>query len=125
MNPLLIAVILATVSLSAGAQIALKVGVTTPRVAAAINKGGSAVLSAAATSPFIWLGLLIYGVSVLAWLWVLSKVDVSAAYPFVGVSFLLTTVIGAIYLHETVSPLRAFGTVLIVLGCTLVARSVG
>jgi drug/metabolite transporter (DMT)-like permease len=81
------------------------------------------VMLQAATSPFIWLGLAIYGMSVLTWLWVLSKVDVSVAYPFVGISFILTVGIGALYLHEHVSPLRWFGTLLIVAGCVVIARS--
>ena len=34
------------------------------------------------------------------WLWVLSKVDLSVAYPFVGISFLKTMGFGAFLLNE-------------------------
>ena len=58
-----------------------------------------------------------------AWLWVLSKVDLSVAYPFVGLSFLVTMAFGAFLLEESVTPSRIAGTLLIAVGCILVGRS--
>ena len=78
---------------------------------------------AAAMSPFIWFGLVIYALSVALWLWVLSKVDLSVAYPFVGVGFLVTMLFGIVLLNENVTPMRIIGTVLIVGGCVLVGKS--
>lgn len=123
MNPFLIAVILATVSLSAIAQIALKAGVSSPQIASQMSHGGLAAAVAMASSPFIWLGLGIYGASVIAWLWVLSKVEVSLAYPFAGISFVLTALMGWLFLHENVTALRLAGTLLVAAGCVLIARS--
>ena len=91
--------------------------------ASSAGKDLPAVLLSVASSPFIWLGLGIYGASVLAWLWVLSKTDVSVAYPFVGISFVLTAVMGAVLLHENVSVLRIVGTALVIFGCILIAKS--
>lgn len=119
----MLAVILATVTLSAVAQLALKVGMTSPSMVGAMKLGGSDLLVAAALSPWIWTGLLIYGLSVILWLWVLAKVELSVAYPFVGVSFLMTAAFGALLLNESVTAGRLAGTVLIVVGCILVARS--
>jgi len=121
MKPALLATILGTVCLSAVAQVALKIG--TRSLATSAGKGLPAVILSVASSPFIWLGLGIYGASVLAWLWVLSKTDVSVAYPFVGISFVLTAVMGAVLLHENVSPLRIAGTALVIFGCILIAKS--
>lgn len=123
MNIFLLAVILATVTLSACAQLALKLGVGAVSSASRASAGGMTALGAVVTSPMVWLGLAIYGISVVAWLWVLSKTDLSVAYPFVGLSFLVTLTFGAVFLHETVTPLRLTGTVLIAIGCVLVARS--
>ena len=75
------------------------------------------------TSPLIWSGLIIYGLSIAMWLWVLSKVDLSVAYPIVGVSFLITMAFGALLLDESVTPLRIVGTLLIAGGCILVGKS--
>jgi len=121
MKPLLFLTIIATVSLSAVAQIAFKIGVTALRAAQPANLTGVAL--AAMASPYIWAGLIIYASSLVAWLWVLSQVDVSAAYPFVGISFVLTALMGALYLHENVSLLRIMGTLLVIFGCVLIARS--
>ena len=116
--------ILVTVTLSAVAQLALKFGVMSAPVKSAGGQGGLQFLLAVAASPGVWAGLAVYGASVGLWLWVLSKTDLSAAYPFVGVSFLITMAFGALLLHEQVTPARIAGTLLIAVGCVLVARSV-
>ena len=123
MTYLLLGLILLTVTLSACAQLALKLGVANPAMEAAMRGGISDALFAAMTSPLIWSGLMIYGLSVAMWLWVLSKVDLSVAYPFVGVSFLITMAFGALLLDESVTPLRIVGTILIAGGCILVGKS--
>ena len=89
----------------------------------ALETGVVDAILTAAMSPLILLGLIIYGLSVAMWLWVLSKVELSVAYPFVSVSFLVTMAFGAFLLNESVTPMRIFGTILIVSGCVLVGRS--
>jgi drug/metabolite transporter (DMT)-like permease len=118
-----LALILGTVLASAVAQLALKLGMSSPAIAAAGQSGGKALILAVAASPLVWTGLMIYGAGVLAWLYVLSKVDLSLAYPFVGVSFIVVMLFGIFLLQEAVTPLRMVGTVLIALGCIMVARS--
>ncbi len=116
-------IILFTVTLSACAQLVLKLGVMKPQMAYALQNGVIESLIAAALSPLIWIGLVIYGLSVAFWIWVLSKVDLSVAYPFVGVSFLVTMAFGAFLLDETVTPTRILGTILIAFGCVLVGKT--
>ena len=123
MSYLVLCLILLTVTLSACAQLALKLGVSKPQMINAMQIGIPDALVAAMTSPLIWLGLVIYGLSVAMWLWVLSKVDLSVAYPFVGVSFLVTMAFGILLLNENVTPMRIAGTLLIAVGCILVGRS--
>ena len=110
-------------TLSACGQLALKMGVSKPSVENAMQSGIYETILAALTSPLIWLGLAIYGLSVALWLWVLAKVDLSVAYPFVGVSFLVTMLFGVFILSENVTATRIIGTILIFTGCVLVARS--
>lgn len=123
MSLLTFALIIATVTASACAQLALKLGMSSPAVTAALPQGGKELIMAVAGSPLVWTGLAIYGSSVAVWLWILSKVDLSLAYPFVGVSFVVVMLFGVFLLDETVSPLRMIGTLLIATGCVLVARS--
>jgi drug/metabolite transporter (DMT)-like permease len=84
---------------------------------------GRASWFAAATQPFVLLGLGLYGMAALVWLLVLSKVDVTAAYPFVGLGFVVTMVLGWLMLGEHLDQQRVIGTVLISVGVILVARS--
>ena len=115
--------ILLSVTLSACAQYVLKMGVTGSVMSQAFQTGVLEVLKTAALSPLIWLGMLIYVVGFFLWLWVLSHTDLSMAYPFVGLSFLLTMLFGVLLLGETVGMGRLIGTLLIVAGCILVGRS--
>ena len=123
MTHFLLGLILLTVTLSAVAQLALKLGVGKPRMTDALQGSIPDAFTAAVTSPLIWSGLLIYALSVGMWLWILSKVDLSVAYPFVGVSFLFTMAFGAFLLDESVTPMRITGTLLIAGGCILVGKS--
>ena len=123
MSYLVLGLILLTVTLSACAQLALKLGVGKPSMTSALETGVVDAILMAAMSPLILLGLIIYGLSVAMWLWVLSKVELSVAYPFVGVSFLITMAFGAFLLNESVTPMRIVGTILIASGCVLVGRS--
>ncbi len=116
-----LALILASVALSALAQLCLKIGTKIDSATRAGSAGGEMV--AMLMSPMVILGLALYGFGALLWLFVLGRVPLSMAYPFVGIGFILTMLAGALVLGETVSPLRIGGTLMIALGCVLVARS--
>lgn len=81
------------------------------------------LLKAAAT-PYLWIGLSLYGLSFLIWLRVLSFNDLSRSYPiFAAVVFLFTTAGSLIFLKENVSLLRVLGIIVIISGIYVVARS--
>jgi drug/metabolite transporter (DMT)-like permease len=118
----LLLLILASVGLSAVAQMFLKIGVGAAQTVP--NGDVVATLSAYALSPYVVLGLGLYGFGAIMWLFVLSRLPLTAAYPFVGLGFIATMIIGVTALGESVTPMRVFGTILIAAGCVLVARSV-
>jgi len=74
------------------------------------------------TNGRLWLGLLMYGLSAIVWLKVLSQWEVSKAYPLVGAGFALTIAVGWA-LGEQVSWQRAGGVALICAGVYVVSRS--
>jgi multidrug transporter EmrE-like cation transporter len=113
--------IAASVLLSALAQLALKMGTAGAAGARAHGVGGE--LAGLAQSPMVLLGLGLYGVGALLWLFVLGRAPLSLAYPFVGMGFILTMLAGAVFLGESLSAARVGGTVFIAAGCVLVARS--
>ena len=118
----LIALILISVSCSALAQISLKQGMSVPAVQAALGGGRTVTITlAVASSPMVWLGLFLYGFSALVWLFVLARIDVSVAYAFVALGFLLTMALGSLLLGEPLTLSKLSGTLLVVLGVWLVA----
>lgn len=120
-----LSLILASVALSSGAQFALKLGASAPQVRSAIGGSGGVTdrVLALVTTPMLVLGLAIYAVSAMTWILVLSKLDLSFAYPFVGLGFIMTFAAGTLLLGESISAGRVAGTVLIAFGAILVARS--
>lgn len=64
-----------------------------------------------------------YSISAIVWLMVLAKLDISLAYPFVGLVFILTMLLGFFVLREPVGIIRIIGTLLVVAGVMLVSRT--
>lgn len=111
--------ILLSVGLSAVAQVAMKAGVS----GATLHVGQDSVLAsyfAMLTAPKVLLGLLCYGLGALIWLRVLTMMDVSQAYPFVALGFVLTMLLGFLLLGETPHPTRLLGAGFILAGVWLI-----
>ena len=75
------------------------------------------------TNPYIIIGLFAIGISSLVWLHVLSKLDLSFAYPFVSISYIIIIFFGWLVFHEAVSALRVAGVAFIGAGVVLISRS--
>jgi drug/metabolite transporter (DMT)-like permease len=73
-------------------------------------------------NKYVLGGFLLYGLGAIVWLAVLSKWDVSKAYPLVGLGFVFTVIIGFLS-GEQISALRVIGAALICTGVFLVGRS--
>lgn len=122
MSPNLVALIILSVSLSSGSQVALKRGMLATNVQDALQGGNiQAIILSIVTSPFVLGGLFGFGLSVLVWLFVLSKVPLSIAYPFVALGIGVTVIAGVMLFGESISPTGAIGVGLILLGIFLVA----
>lgn len=116
-----VVLILVSVGLSAFAQTLFRIGMTKPDVQAALNGGGTGLLRPLLLSPHLWGGMAAYGVGVLLWLFVLSRVPVSFAYPFVALGIAITTLSGVLILGETMSRLSLAGIAIIVAGILVMA----
>ncbi len=93
MSPLTFVQILLSVSLNAMAQIFLR----NTMVAMRARHGQPSILiflSHLLLQPFFLAGMLCYAISILIWLSVLSKVEMSAAYPFLSIGFVIAAVVG-------------------------------
>ena len=113
-----VALLLFSVITAATGQVMLKHGmqVATTRVA---HDGGSLALRAA-TSPWVLLGLVVFGVSAVAWLTALSRVPLSVAYPFNALGYLVILTASILVLHERANVLTCVGSLLVVSGLLIV-----
>lgn len=87
-------------SISAGAlgQTAIKLGVSQPANAGAAG-GPLALVTAILTSPLILAGIGFYGLGALAWIAVLARMDLSYAYPFLALNFVLITIMAQAFMR--------------------------
>jgi drug/metabolite transporter (DMT)-like permease len=123
-NKAALGLIVLSVTITAFAQLMLKAGMSGAAVQRAIAAGpGLRMILAIAFDPLVMVGLTIYFLAAGIWLFVLSKVEVSMAYPFLALGFVLVAVFGRLVFHETLSPARIAGTLLICGGVALIARS--
>ncbi|MGH2706011.1 MAG: EamA family transporter [Actinomycetota bacterium] len=76
-----------------------------------------------ATTPQILAGLAIFVISAALWLVVLSRAPISFAYPFAGITYVVTTGFAQLVLHEHVTSLRWLGVAVIVLGVVVISRT--
>jgi drug/metabolite transporter (DMT)-like permease len=117
-------VVLASVVLTALAQIALKAGMSTPAIKQFADESNIlALVGTIARSPAIVVGFALYGLSVALWLFVLSRLEVSRAYPFVGLGVVVTMILGYLMLGEPLSLPKIAGTILVAGGVWLVATA--
>ena len=71
---------------------------------------------------WLFAGLLCYAMSMLSWIFALIKYELSFAYPFLGVTYVLVY-LGAVYWERIAEPLtllRTAGIVLILIGVVFV-----
>lgn len=114
--------IIVTVMLNAASQILMKSGMS--QVGQAEFSGGRIVelLVRAATNPWIVLGLTTMTISMGTHLMSLSRFDVSFAFPFLSLAYVIVAVYGHFILGEVLTPTRILGIGTILLGTVILAR---
>jgi drug/metabolite transporter (DMT)-like permease len=120
---MLIAMILISVTLAAVAQLTLKHGMNQVRDGFGPVGANAASLRAVATTPAVWVGLALFGLSALVWLAVLSRASLSFAYPFAALTYVLIVLFDRFVLEENVPALRWGGVGFIIVGIILVSRT--
>ncbi|MFH1428895.1 MAG: hypothetical protein ABIH39_04030 [Candidatus Margulisiibacteriota bacterium] len=75
------------------------------------------------TNISVMFGFFLYGMSALLWLIVLSRMDLSFAYPLLSVGYILVLIFSWLFFKETVSIVRWSGVLVICFGVYLISRS--
>jgi drug/metabolite transporter (DMT)-like permease len=110
--------LLFAVASAATAQVMLKHGMQVATTRAARDAGSLALR--AATSPWVLLGLVVFGVSAVAWLAALSRVPLSVAYPFNALGYLVILLASVFILRERANALTWVGSLMVVSGLLIV-----
>lgn len=118
----ILCIVLSTV-LGVGGQLLLKRGMTAMGEQTLSPSNLLEVAVRIATSPWVIIGLGIYVTGTFFWLVALSRVELSFAYPFASLSYVLIVAASWMLLGESVSPLRLAGVVTICLGVLIVAQN--
>jgi drug/metabolite transporter (DMT)-like permease len=125
MTKINLVVILLTVLVTALAQVCLKIGSKILEHERLTGFNTESIWYATKTllDPVLLTGLAMYAASAITWIWVLSRVDISLAYPFVSLSFVITFLFGIWLFNEPVNAMKLIGTAFIIGGCFLITKS--
>ena len=118
-----IGMVLASVAFGAVGQLTLKAGMNS-----IVQSYGKLPLSVdtllhMASNPLLIVGIAIFGVSTLLWLFALAKADLSFAYPFLSLTYLAVLIGSALLFGDKVTLPRVLGFAIIIAGVWIVACS--
>jgi multidrug transporter EmrE-like cation transporter len=117
MKPIL--AILLSILLGTFGQLALKYGTKL----AVAREATAGMLTSYLANPYMWFALCLYGISTVLWIYTLSKVDLSYAYPMVALGYVLVCALSVLLFKETMPVLRIAGLGVIIVGVIMIAIS--
>lgn len=120
---LIFALILCGVMLNAGAQLLLKAGMSQIGHFEFTLANAFPIGMKVAMNPPIVTGLCMYVMSVAVWLLVLSRVQVSFAYPMLSIGYIVNAIAAYYLFGEPLTSVRMLGIFIIIGGVYLVAQS--
>lgn len=115
--------LLVAIAMSTTGELLLKHGMNMVGVLSLAPGDIVPMLFKAFTNPFVFAGFaLIFGGSIF-WLAVISRVDLSWAYPMLSLGYIIVVIESWIILNEPVTALRLAGVLIICLGVFILSRS--
>jgi len=122
MNLAVLYILIAVLGGAAG-QVLLKRGMASMGAVTITPNQLLGVLWRIGTNPYVVIGLTIYVCGTVFWLAALSRVDLSYAYPFASLSYVLMLAASWMLFNENITPVRLIGTMIVGLGVLLISRS--
>ena len=113
--------ILFTVLTNAAAQLMLKQGMTT--LVSPLSDNIVLKLLQIVFNPWVFAGLVTFVISMASHLFVLSKVELSFAYPFLSLAYVAVAVFAYFLFREDINAWRIAGIAFICVGTVLIAQS--
>jgi drug/metabolite transporter (DMT)-like permease len=73
-------------------------------------------------SPYFWFGAVLYGIATVCWLYVLSKMPLSVAYPFQSISYVIGAVLAYFIFKENITAQHWIGIGIIIIGVFIISK---
>lgn len=108
---------LLSIALGAFAQFLFKTGVEQLKLAP------QKIWQTGIKNSSLWLGITCYAVSLLVWFYVLSRMELSKAYPLVSGGYVITAILGFYFLNENLSLCKMIGIFCILTGIFFISKS--
>jgi len=110
--------VMAIISIALGSigQFGLKLGASRLKM----NHGLMQALLSLALNINILLSLLCFGASMIMWVFVLRKLELSVAYPMVSIGYIVTMALAFIFLNEPLRLNKIIGTMFIITGVIVI-----
>ena len=115
--------ILFTVITNGFAQILLKQGMIANGPLSLSASELARTMPSLALNPYVVGGLTVFVISMASHLIVLSRVELSFAYPFLSLAYVLVALWSYFFFGENLNPYRIAGIALICFGTVLISRS--
>jgi multidrug transporter EmrE-like cation transporter len=117
-----IAIILGSIMMSSTAHVLLKKGAMST---AEMTVSGQSLLMnvwVVATNPWVLAGMFLHVSALAVWMWALSRVDISFAYPFLAVGYVFVSLMAWQWLGENITLTRLSGMAIIIFGIIVLSR---
>lgn len=118
-----IVIIISSILLSSIAHILLKKGMMTHALKEIKNDNILEVAIAVGTNPWVVTGIILHVGALVVWLLALSKVDISFAYPFLALGYVLVSLMAYYYLGEELSITKIIGMLIIIVGIMVLVKA--
>lgn len=118
-----ISIILLSILMSSTAHIFLKKGIMAHALSPIKSDGIISLVWTVGTNPWVMGGMFLHVSALVVWLWALSKVDISFAYPFLALGYVLVSAMAWFWLGETLNPMKILGMIIIIAGILVLAKA--
>jgi multidrug transporter EmrE-like cation transporter len=116
-------IILLSIFISSTAHVFLKKGMLTFSLDGTKAEGLTGLIWSVGTNPWVIGGMFLHVSALVIWLWALNRVDISFAYPFLALGYVLVSAMAWYWLGEELNSMKVLGMGIIIIGILVLARS--
>lgn len=116
-------IILSSICMSSTAHVFFKRGTMILKHIPLVNNNLLSKVFTITTNPWVISGMTMHVCALAIWLWALSRVEITFAYPFLAIGFVLVSLMAYFWLGEQMPFLRIVGMLIIVIGIFFISKS--